>query len=80
MWPLANAVAMALRSRNLSRHALALLSQVISKNRNDWIEVKNLKGEVMDHAIHTEREMLYFSIQNCRQDRTGKVSEAAGAR
>ena len=24
--------------------------------------------------------MLYFSIQNCRQDRTGKVSEAAGAR
>ena len=27
-----------------------------------------------------EREMLYFSIQNRRQDRTGKVSEAAGAR
>ena len=24
--------------------------------------------------------MLYFSIQNCRGDRTGKVSEAAGAR
>ena len=24
--------------------------------------------------------MLYFSLQNCRQDRTGKVSEAAGAR
>ena len=24
--------------------------------------------------------MLYFSIQNCRRDRTGKLSEAAGAR
>ena len=39
-----------------------------------------LEGDFPCSGRSPEREMLYFSIQNCRRDRTGKVSEAAGAR
>ena len=37
-------------------------------------------GQVAFFMCLADRQMLYFTIQNWRQDRRGKVSEAAGAR
>ena len=45
---------------------------------NDVSYLTRINDEI--HFAWPEREMLYFSIQNRLQDRTSKVSEAAGAR